>query len=146
MKPRISMITLGVNDMAKSVSFYKNGLGFPQMASPPEVAFFSLNGSWLGLFDYEALAKDSGLATMSGSQGEKSMGDDAFKGFTLAHNVASEKEVDTILAQALSAGGELSKAAQKTTWGGYSGYFKDPDGYLWEVAHNPFFWPGPTDK
>ena len=142
MKPRISMITLGVNELARSISFYKNGLGFPQMASPPEVAFFSLNGSWLGLFDYEALAKDTGLETMS----EKNPEGDCFKGFTLAHNVASENEVDTILAQAVSAGGELSKTAQKTTWGGYSGYFKDPDGYLWEVAHNPFFWPGPTDK
>ncbi len=146
MKPRISMITLGVNNMAASVSFYKNGLGFPQMPSPPEIAFFTLNGSWLGLFDYEALAKDSGLATMSEAQGEKSKEVNIFKGFTLAHNVASENEVDTMLAQALSAGGELSKMAQKTTWGGYSGYFKDPDGYLWEVAHNPFFWPGPTDK
>lgn len=77
---------------------------------------------------------------------EKKPEGNCFKGFTLAHNVASENEVDTILAQALSAGGELSKPAQKTTWGGYSGYFKDPDGYLWEVAHNPFFWPGPTDN
>ena len=146
MKPRISMITLGVNDMARSISFYKNGLGFPQMASPPGVAFFSLNGSWLGLFDYESLAKDSGLVTIGRPQSEKKQMGNCFNGFTLAHNVASENEVDTTLAQALSAGGELSKTAQKTTWGGYSGYFKDPDGYLWEVAHNPFFWPGPTDK
>ncbi|MDF1832245.1 MAG: VOC family protein [Porticoccaceae bacterium] len=140
MNPRISMITLGVKDMAKSVAFYKDGLGFPQMASPPKVAFFTLNGSWLGLYDYKNLAEDTA--------GEISADDkiDGFKGFTLAHNVASEGEVDRIITHALSAGGVLSKAAQKTAWGGYSGYFKDPDGYLWEVAHNPFFWVGPLDE
>ena len=140
MNPRISMITLGVKDMAASVAFYKDGLGFPQMKSPPEVAFFTLNGSWLGLYDYKALAKEAAVET------ENEHEDNNFKGFTLAHNVISEREVDKIIAHALSAGGVLSKAAQKTSWGGYSGYFKDLDGYLWEVAHNPFFWVGPLDK
>lgn len=139
MKPRISMITLGVTDMAKSVAFYKDGLGFPQMASPPEVAFFTLNGSWLGLYDYKALAEDAHVGSGNDSR------DNNFRGFTLAHNVASEREVDDIIAQALAAGGVLSKAAQKTTWGGYSGYFKDPDAYLWEIAYNPHFWVGPED-
>ena len=145
MKSRISMITLGVTDMAKSVTFYKHGLGFPQMTSPPDVAFFTLNGSWLGLYDYQALADDAKIASRASNPGKTEPEGNGFKGFTLAHNVASESEVDTIIAQALSAGGVLSKAAQKTTWGGYSGYFKDPDGYLWEIAYNPHFWVGPED-
>ena len=135
MQPRISMITLGVTDIEKSVIFYKEGLGFPQMDSPPEVAFFTLNGSWLGLYSYNALADDA----MVSSKGS------GFHGFTLAHNVASETEVEKIIDQALFAGATLSKAAQKASWGGYSGYFKDLDGYLWEVAYNPFFWIGPKD-
>lgn len=136
MKPRISMITLGVTDLEKSVKFYKEGLGFPKMDSPPEVAFFTLNGSWLGLYSRNALADDA----MVSSEGS------GFNGFALAHNVASENEVDQTMEQALSAGATLSKAAQKTSWGGYSGYFKDPDGHLWEVAYNPFFWVGPKDE
>ncbi|MCW9025045.1 MAG: VOC family protein [Gammaproteobacteria bacterium] len=135
MKPRISMITLGVNDMGKSVKFYRDGLGFPQMESSPEVAFFMLNGSWLGLYGHNALAQDAEVS----AEGR------GFNGFALAHNVASEAEVNQTIEQALSAGATLSKSAQKTSWGGYSGYFKDPDGYLWEIAHNPFFWIGPTD-
>jgi hypothetical protein len=135
MKPRISMITLGVSDLETSIHFYKDGLGFPKMESPPEVAFFTLNGSWLGLYGREALAEDA----MVPAQGS------GFCGFTLAHNVSSGSEVDEVLMQALSVGATLSKPAQKTPWGGYSGYFKDPDGYLWEVAHNPFFWVGPKD-
>ena len=136
MKPRISMITLGVKDLQRSVNFYQHGLGFPRMDSPPEVAFFTLNGSWLGLYGRESLAEDAAVSA-EGS---------GFNGFTLAHNVASEAEVDILIEQALSAGAILSKAAQKTFWGGYSGYFKDPDGYLWEVAYNPFFWIGPKDE
>ncbi len=136
MKPRISMITLGVNDLEKSVKFYNEGLGFPKMDSSPEVAFFTLNGSWLGLYGREALAEDA----MVSSDGN------GFNGFTLAHNVASEAEVDQVIEQALSAGATLAKPAQKVFWGGYSGYFKDPDGYLWEVAHNPLFWIGPKDE
>lgn len=135
MKPRISMITLGVSDLNKSITFYKEGLGFPKMESPPTVAFFTLNGSWLGLYNRESLAEDA----LVSSHGE------GFNNFTLAHNVGSEKEVDHVIEQALLAGAMLSKAAQKTFWGGYSGYFKDPDGHLWEVAHNPFFWVGPVD-
>jgi len=136
MKPRISMITLGVNDLEKSVKFYNEGLGFPKMDSSPEVAFFRLNGSWLGLYSRDALADDA----MVSSEGS------GFSGFTLAHNVASEAEVDQVIEQALSAGATLAKPAQKVFWGGYSGYFKDPDGHLWEVAHNPLFWIGPKDE
>jgi len=129
------MITLGVDDLEKSVRFYKEGLGFPQMDSPPEVAFFTLNGSWLGLYARDALAEDA----MVSSNG------DGFKAFTLAHNVDTEKQVDEIIENAVTAGAVLTKAAQKTSWGGYAGYFKDPDGNLWEVAYNPFFWVGPKD-
>ncbi|MBU0590460.1 MAG: VOC family protein [Gammaproteobacteria bacterium] len=136
MKPRISMITLGVRDLAASVRFYEQGLGLPRMDSPPGVAFFTLNGSWLGLFGRDALAEDAGVSP----QGE------GFAGFALAHNLTSEAEVDQLMAQALAAGATLTKPAQKVFWGGYSGYFRDPDGYLWEVAYNPHFWVGPPDS
>jgi catechol 2,3-dioxygenase-like lactoylglutathione lyase family enzyme len=136
MKPRISMITLGVRDMEASVKFYRDGLGFPQMESSPNVAFFTLNGSWLGLYNRDSLADD---ATVS-PQGS------GFAGFTLAHNVTSETEVDQTMEFAVSAGAKLVKPPQKVFWGGYSGYFQDPDGYLWEVAYNPHFWIGPKDQ
>jgi uncharacterized protein len=130
------MITLGVRDLPLSVKFYEQGLGLPRMESPPEVAFFTLNGSWLGLYGRETLAQDAGVSPHSGG----------FAGFTLAHNVKSDAEVDEVIAQAVAAGATVTKAAGKTSWGGYAGYFSDPDGYLWEVAHNPFFWVGPEDK
>lgn len=133
MQPRISMITLAVRDLPAAIAFYEHGLGFPRMDSPPEVAFFTLDGTWLALYGREALAED---ATVS-DRGE------GFEGFTLAHNVGSEREVDAVVAQAVAAGATLVKPPQKVSWGGYSGYFKDPDGHLWEVAYNPFFWPGP---
>ncbi|MFQ3789281.1 VOC family protein [Halomonas sp. A29] len=136
MKPRISMITLGVRDLAASIRFYEQGLGLPRMESPPEVAFFTLNGTWLGLYGREALAEDAGVPA-EGS---------GFAGIALAHNLASEAEVDELLEQAVAAGAKLVKPGQKVFWGGYSGYFSDPDGYLWEVAHNPFAWVGPKDE
>ncbi len=136
MKPRISMITLGVSDLNRAIKFYQEGLGFPKMESPPETAFFTLNGSWLGLYNREALAED---ATVS-PEGT------GFNGFAIAHNVASESEVDEIVEQAVSSGATLIKPPQNTFWGGYSGYFEDQDGHLWEIAHNPFFWVGPEDE
>ena len=129
------MITLAVEDLAAAIAFYEQGLGFPRMDSPPEVAFFTLSGTWLGLYGREALADDVGLSP----QGT------GFEGFTLAHNVTSEQEVDAVVARAVAAGASLVKQPQKAFWGGYSGYFKDPDGHLWEVAYNPFFWIGPGD-
>lgn len=136
MKPRISMVTLGVSDLAAAIRFYEKGLGFPRMESPPEVAFFTLNGTWLGLYGRDALAQDAQVSP----EGE------GFEAFTLAHNVSSEREVDEVVAQAVAAGGTLVKQPQKVFWGGYSGYFKDVDGHLWEVAHNPFAWVGPEDE
>ena len=136
MKPRISMITLGVADLEISIKFYEDGLGFPRMESEPTVAFFTLNGTWLGLYGREALAEDANVSN-EGS---------GFSGIALAHNVASEAEVEAVLEQAVAAGATLVKPAQKVFWGGYSGYFKDPDGHLWEVAHNPFTWIGPEDE
>lgn len=136
MKPRISMITLGVRDLTAAIDFYERGLGLPRMESPPGVAFFTLNGTWLGLYGREALAEDA-LVSAEGC---------GFAGFSLAHNVLTENEVDEVVAQALAAGATLAKAPQKASWGGYSGYFKDPDGHLWEVAYNPLFWVGPEDK
>lgn len=136
MEPRISMITLGVRDLARAIAFYEDGLGLPRMESPPEVAFFTLNGTWLGLYGREALAED---ATVS-ADGE------GFAGITLSHNVRSEAEVDAIIAQAAAAGAVVVKHPQKVSWGGYNGYFKDTDGHLWEVAHNPFFWVGPPSE
>ena len=135
MKPRISMITLGVRDMETSISFYEHGLGFPRMESPPEVAFFTLNGTWLGLYGREALAEDA-MVSPEGS---------GFASFALAHNVRSEAEVDEVMAQAVAAGASMVKPPQQVFWGGYSGYFSDPDGHLWEVAYNPHGWVGPED-
>ncbi len=135
MKPRISMIALAVNDLNKSVDFYKNGLDFPKIDSPPEVAFFKLNGTWLGLSNREALARD---ATVS-PEGS------GYNGINLVHNVASEKDVDQVIKQAIAAGATLVKPAQKASWGGYHGYFSDLDGHLWEIAYNPFLWIGPED-
>ena len=136
MNPRISMITLGVQDLESAIEFYEKGLGFPRLDSPPEVAFFTLNGTWLGLYGRQALAKDAGIS----AEGE------GFEGFTLSHNVASEAEVDEVVALAIEAGATLVKKPQKAFWGGYHGYFKDLDGHVWEVAYNPFFWVGPKDE
>ena len=135
MKPRISMITLGVRDLATAVRFYEAGLGFPRMESPPDVAFFTLDGTWLGLYGRDALAADATVSPQGGG----------FESFALAHNVESEEQVDQVISQAVAAGATLVKKPGKVFWGGYSGYFSDPDGHLWEVAHNPLFWVGPRN-
>lgn len=136
MKPRISMITLGVRDLPRAREFYQQGLGLPlKDFDSDEVAFFELNGSWLGLYGWSALAGDARVSAAGCG----------FRGFSLAHNVESIEQVDQLLEQAVGAGGTLVKPAQKTDWGGYSGYFADPDGHLWEIAWNPHFWVGPGD-
>lgn len=135
MNPRMSMITLGVTDLERSIRFYRDGLGLPQLESPPSVAFFPLNGTWLGLYDREALAEDAGVP--ADGQG--------FRGVAIAHNLKSEEAVDQLMAEAVAAGATEVKKPQKVFWGGYSGYFADPDGHLWEIAHNPFMWVGPEE-
>ena len=136
MKLRISIITLGVQDLDQAIAFYRDGLGFPLRPGEQGIAFFELNGTWLGLFPWDQLAEDA-TVEHAGS---------GFRGVTLAHNVASEAEVLEVLQQAEDAGATIVKPAQKVFWGGFSGYFKDLDGHLWEVAHNPFFWAGPKDE
>lgn len=131
MKPRISLITLGVGDLPRSRAFYER-LGFAaRQESTADIAFMdTANGLVLALFPREKLAEDAHVtADRTGS---------GFPGFTLAHNVASIEEVDAVLAEAVAAGAKLQKPGQKVFWGGYSGYFADPDSFLWEVAHNPF--------
>lgn len=128
MKPKISLITLGVSNLEQSIRFYKDGLGFPMEGNGKNVVFFKLEGTWLSLFPRKNLAEDIGVS-FEGT---------GFNGFTLAHNVASEAEVDTTLEFAKKAGAIIVKPGQKVFWGGYSGYFSDPDGFFWEVAYNPF--------
>ncbi|MFC0267039.1 VOC family protein [Kushneria aurantia] len=130
MKPKISIITLGVDDLARATRFYRDGMGLPQHDfDSNDITFFSLEGSWLALYPREKLAEDIGIAdTATGT----------WSGMTLAHNVASKEDVDAVLKQAVSAGATLAKPAQEVFWGGYSGYFRDTEGYYWEVAYNPF--------
>lgn len=131
MEPRISIITLGVADLARSLRFYRDGLGLPTTWSGDRgVVFFKTSGVCLALYPCEKLAEDAGMS--SGNERAK------FAGITLAHNVREKKEVVQILAQAEAAGGKIEKPGQDTFWGGYSGYFSDPDGYLWEVAWGAF--------
>lgn len=129
MDPRISIVTLGVEDLERSTAFYGDGLGLPREESEGDIAFFRTAGTWLALYPREALAED---ATVS-PEGS------GFRGVTLAHNVASKEAVRSVLAEAQAAGATVVKEAQDVFWGGYSGYFSDPDGFLWEVAWNPDF-------
>jgi len=130
------MITLGVDDLKRSIEFYQYGLGFPRHGDDETVAFFELNGTWLGLYGREALAEDAQIE----SEGS------GFNSFAIAHNVSSEEEVFSVINQAVEAGATLVKEPQKVFWGGFSGYFKDPDGHLWEIAFNPYTWIGPRDE
>jgi len=127
MDARITLITLGVADLGRSISFYRDGLGLPMMDGPEGVAFFETRGTRLSLYPREKLAEDAQVPA-EGS---------GFRGFALAHNVGSPEEVDATLQQAVDAGATLKKLGQKVFWGGYSGYFSDPEGFLWEVAWNP---------
>jgi catechol 2,3-dioxygenase-like lactoylglutathione lyase family enzyme len=139
MKPRITLITLGVDDLERAVAFYRDGLGWPTQGivgreiEHGAVCFFELQGGLrMGLWPRASMAFDSGLA--QGPRGSS--------GFTIAHNVNSAQEADAVMAQARAAGATIVKPAHATAWGGHSGYFQDPDGHLWEVAWNPQ-WPQP---
>lgn len=129
MEPRISLITLGVADLERATRFYAECLGLPRLDTPPSITFFELEKTWLALWSWESLAADAGLSP-EGS---------GFRGFALAHNVRSPAEVDALLARVAEYGAEVTKPGHPTDWGGYSGYFTDPDGFVWEVAHNPGF-------
>lgn len=129
MEPRLSFVTLGVTDLERATRFYEQGLGLARLKSPPTVSFFELGKTWLALYPRHLLAADAGVpATGSG-----------FPGFALAHNVRSPAVADRLLEDAAAAGGRIVKPAGPTEWGGYAGYFADPDGFLWEVAWNPKF-------
>jgi catechol 2,3-dioxygenase-like lactoylglutathione lyase family enzyme len=138
MKPRISFITLGVDDLERAVKFYRDGLGLKtegiigQEYENGAVAFFELqSGLRLALWPRKSLAKDVGVPL------DKAAATD----FALAHNVNSKAEVDALMAEAKTAGAVIVKQAQDTFWGGYAGYFQDPDRHLWEVAWNPQMLP-----
>ena len=129
MEPRISIITLGVADVARARRFYE-ALGWEaSRASTADITFFQAGGMVLALYGRDALAND---ATVPRGGAE-------FAGFTLAYNTRDKAETDAVLAAAVAAGGRLVKPAHDAFWGGYSGYFVDPDGHLWEVAWNPHF-------
>jgi catechol 2,3-dioxygenase-like lactoylglutathione lyase family enzyme len=128
-EPRISLITLGVTDIARARGFYEK-LGFKaSSASEGNVAFYDAGGVVLALWERRALADDAGLPD------EES----GFRATAIAHNVRAEDEVARVLAEAEAAGAAIVRPVQRAPWGGTTGYFSDPDGHLWEVAHNPFF-------
>jgi catechol 2,3-dioxygenase-like lactoylglutathione lyase family enzyme len=130
MKPKIGLITFGARDLERMIAFYRDGLGFPPHNYHPgdDMVMFRLEGTWLGLFPRDAMAED---ATVS-AEGY------GFSGVVLAHNEPSKEGVDRVFAEALAAGASVVKQPQDVFWGGYSGYFADPEGNLWEVAFNPF--------
>ena len=130
MEPRVSLVTLGVSDLKRAVAFYRDGLGWPKSeVGGDEVAFFKTGGAIIALFAREALAADAGIDVAEESGVTR---------FSLAHNVAEEESVDSVLAQAAEAGATIVKEAQEIFFGRH-GYFVDPEGFLWEVAWNPSF-------
>ncbi len=129
MDPRISIITLGVSDLQRSIAFYRDGLGLPIQSLGEKIAFFDLQGIRLALYPMDALADDAMVSA------ERS----GFPGITLAQCVRTREDVDALLKAANRAGAKIVKPAQDVFWGGYSGYFSDPDGHLWEIAWNPFY-------
>ena len=133
MDPNITVVTLGVSDLDESIRFYRDGLGFPlrDRDSDSDIAFFTLDGTWLALYPWDALAEDATVPPEAASSPEER----DFSGVTIAHNVSEKSEVDAALEEADAAGGDIVKPAQEVFWGGYSGYFADPDGHLWEVAY-----------
>ena len=127
MEQRLSMVTLGVADLARARRFYEDGLGWQRANKHDEVVFYQAGGMVLGLFGREALAEDAQVES-AGS---------GFRAIALAYNARDRAEVDAVLAEAEATGGRIVKPAHDAFWGGYSGYFADPDGHLWEVAWNP---------
>jgi catechol 2,3-dioxygenase-like lactoylglutathione lyase family enzyme len=129
MEQRLSIVTLGVSDLARSREFYER-LGWRRsMSNSDGIVFFQAGGMALALYPRQELAKDANVDASG----------DGFRGFSLAFNARNHEEVDAVLTEAKNVGAKILKPAQEAFWGGYSGYFADPDGFLWEVAWNPFF-------
>jgi hypothetical protein len=130
MRQKLNLITLGTEDFSRSLDFYEKGLGWKKSEKSMDgLALFDLGGIILALHPREELAADTSLPYQPST----------FSGLTISHNTRSEKEVDDILEKVAALGGTIVKRAQKVYWGGYSGYFKDLDGHLFEVAYNPFW-------
>jgi catechol 2,3-dioxygenase-like lactoylglutathione lyase family enzyme len=129
MEPRLSFVTLGVTDLERATLFYESVLRLPRVPTPPGVSFFELGRTWLGLYPREALAADAGVPPEG----------TGFAGITLAHNVRSAEAVDALLQEVSQGGGRIVRQGHAADWGGHTGYFADPDGFLWEVAWNPHF-------
>ena len=129
MEPRLSFVTLGVADLERSVRFYTGVLGLKRKNDHADVAFFELGRTWLALYPRHLLAADAGVPDDGAG----------FARFALAHNVRRPEEVDALLAAVAAGGAKIVKPAQPADWGGRTGYFADPDGFLWEVAWNPDF-------
>jgi catechol 2,3-dioxygenase-like lactoylglutathione lyase family enzyme len=127
MEQRLSLVTLGVADLERARRFYEDGLGWRRGNNHPEVVFYQIGGAVLALWRRDALAQDAHLPD-AGS---------GFGGIALAYNARTREEVDAVLAEAEAAGAKILKPAEDAFWGGYSGYFADPDGHVWEVAWNP---------
>ncbi|MBL6932698.1 MAG: VOC family protein [Rhodospirillales bacterium] len=130
MEPRLSMITLGVDDLERTKAFYQNVIGWVPEPTPPEIAFFDLGGVVFSLYPHHAMADDMGVHTSKNEM-------PAYQGFALAYNARSKEEVDAIFARLKEHGASIRKQPEDVFWGGYSGYFADPDGHMWEVAYNP---------
>lgn len=129
MKNKISIITLAVQDLDRAKMFYEQGMGLePHPESKDEIAFYDMHGTWLSLYPRDRLADDIGITADS----------TGFSGVTIAHNEPNEEGVRQVIEAARKAGGMIIKEPEKVFWGGYSGYFADPDGNIWEVAYNPF--------
>lgn len=131
--PNLAIVTLGVSDLDRSVRFYTD-IGWQQRGDVADgIVWFKTSGSWLGLFGYDALAADAQIEAPPADE------QPTYRGITLAVNLASEDAVDLAFVRVREAGGKIVKPAARTEWGGYSGYFADPDGILWEICHNPGF-------
>ncbi len=132
MKAKISIITLGVSNFSESVAFYRDGLGLPapNYSEGDGICFLELEGTWLSLYPRERFSDEADVTFAEPSDGTPTI--------TLAHNLPSREAVDAAMQEAVAAGATLVKQPEEVFWGGYSGYFADPDGYLWELAYNPF--------
>lgn len=131
--PYFAIVTLGVTDLARSIRFYED-IGWERRGNPADgIVWFRTSGSWVGLFGHDELAEDAGLEAVPADELP------AYRGITLAVNLPSEDAVDLAFVTAREAGGRIVKPATRAEWGGYSGYFADPDGHLWEICYAPNF-------